>query len=95
MSDTRAEAYESIQPFLKKMNLKIWQRVCDAGPHGLTCDEAEFVLAMKHQTVSSAFTRLREGGWIYDTGRRRKTRSGRNAAVYRGKLPTEAPRELP
>ena len=53
---------------------------------GLTVDQVEVVLNRPHQTVSARVNQLRDSGWVCDSGMRRKTRSGRNAIVWR---PTE------
>ena len=50
-------------------------------PQGLTCDEAEVALSMRHQTCSARFRELVQAGLIRQTGTR-ATRSGRQAAVY-------------
>ena len=50
---------------------------------GVTCDEVEVYLGYKHQTASA---RIREGvlgGLFFDTGHRRKTRSGSPARIYK------------
>lgn len=48
-----------------------------------TCDECEEALGISHQTTSARFTELRGSQTITATGEKRKTRSGRNAVVYR------------
>ena len=57
---------------------------------GLTCDELEQELGLTHQSCSPRLTELSEICWIYDSGARRPTRSGRNAIVW---LPIEDPEE--
>lgn len=49
---------------------------------GYTCDELEQVLRGKHQTISASLSKAKKAGLIKDTGKRRKTRSGRNAIVW-------------
>lgn len=49
---------------------------------GYTCDELEQVLDGKHQSVSASLTHAKKQGLIADTGKRRKTRSGRSAIVW-------------
>jgi hypothetical protein len=53
-----------------------------SGEYGRTCDEIETQLGLRHQTISARVTELRNLGWIVDCGRRRLTRSNRNAAVW-------------
>ena len=50
---------------------------------GATCDEAQTLLNMTHQSCSPCFTWLSKDGQIYDSGQRRVTRSGRKAIVWR------------
>jgi predicted transcriptional regulator len=49
---------------------------------GATCEEVERSLGMSHQTASARCTELLADGLIVDTGRRRRTASGRAARVY-------------
>jgi hypothetical protein len=50
-----------------------------------TCDEIEIITGLPHQNVSARIWELKgpRYGWIVDTGRRRQTRTGRLAAVYK------------
>lgn len=50
---------------------------------GLTTDQLEVVLNRPHQTVSARVYDLARKGWIVDSGLKRKTRSGRQAIVWR------------
>jgi hypothetical protein len=50
---------------------------------GLTDDDLEYVTGRSHQSVSSARNRLMEDGLIYDTGEKRTTRHGADAAVWK------------
>ena len=52
-----------------------------AAPDGCTCDELEVKLLQKHQTVSARIKELLDLNLLYDTGDRRKTRTGRPARV--------------
>lgn len=49
---------------------------------GMTCDEVEASLGMRHQTASARIRELALSGAIVDSGTRRKTRSGRSAVVW-------------
>lgn len=49
---------------------------------GATCDEVEVVLGLRHQTASARIRDLVIAKRIFDTGRRRLTRSGRKARIY-------------
>ena len=71
------------------MALQVLQSI-QASPDGLTCDQVETILGMKHQTASARirdlssceppFIKVRLG----EDGKplRRKTRSGRTARIY-------------
>lgn len=52
------------------------------GRTGLTCDELETLLSMSHQTASARLRDLAMRGDILDSGKRRKTRTGRTAIVW-------------
>ena len=52
-------------------------------PPGLTCDEMEVLSGGKHQTVSARVRECVLARQIHDSGKRRKTRSGSWANVYR------------
>jgi hypothetical protein len=60
---------------------KIWAMRHSEGA-GLTTDELEQIIDGSHQSVSPRVTELRNEGWIRDSGRKRKTRSGRSAIVW-------------
>jgi len=51
-------------------------------PNGMTCDEVEMLMDGRHQTISARVNELRDKGWIKDSGRTRRTRSGRKAIVW-------------
>lgn len=58
------------------------------GVDGITCDEAQVWLGMSHQTCSPCFTALANKELIEDSGKRRKTRAGRDSIVWRQSIPT-------
>jgi len=80
MSDTSKAALKSMRPYITGMRWKIlgMMLICDS-----TCDEIEEWAGMRHQTASARICELRDRQYITDTGKRRKTRTGRNAAIYR------------
>lgn len=47
-----------------------------------TSDELESYFNWPHQTVSSVISRMWKKREVYDTGRRRQTRNGRDAIVW-------------
>lgn len=48
---------------------------------GLTADEVALVMGRDRLAIRPRITELKMSGVVRDTGRRRKNRSGRNAAV--------------
>lgn len=53
------------------------------GEYGATADEVELMLDMIHQTASARVSDLwHKHGKIKDSGKRRQTKSGRQAVVY-------------
>lgn len=64
----------------KQRNL-ILQHVTACGENGSTCDEAEIVLAMPHQTCSARCSELKRDGLVVESGKTRPTRQGKKAAV--------------
>lgn len=51
-------------------------------PDGMTCEEVEIELGMKHQTCSARFTDMKRLGWIMWCGER-PTESGRAAGIWK------------
>lgn len=83
--DTSRAAYDSVD---HETVMDAIYTTLDEIPGGQTCDELEIALEMRHQTCSASITKLIYGGHLFDTGKRRPTRSGRQARVYitRGNL---------
>lgn len=81
-SDTSLDAALSMREPAARWRERICRLVARAGDYGVTCDEAEVITTGSHQTVSARFRELVLADRIMDSGRRRKTRSGRNANVY-------------
>lgn len=76
------EAWWSIADRVDIDRLRVITYVASQGRHGATCDETEQALGMSHQTTSARFTEAKVRGDIVHEGDRRKTRSGRYAAVW-------------
>ncbi len=62
-----------------RMRIELW--VSERGTQGATADEVLVHFALEHQTGSARVTELKQAGKLVPSGRRRKTRSGRHAAV--------------
>ena len=76
---TSRDAYQSVDvTHLRGKVLAMLKRL-----QGATCDEAQTLLGLTHQSCSPCFTWLSKDGQIYDSGQRRVTRSGRKAIVWR------------
>lgn len=79
-SDTSAAAAGSIDgPALRRL---VRHAILKAGRRGLTCDEVEVLLDMRHQTASARIRELALRGAVHDSTVRRRTRSNRSAIVW-------------
>lgn len=81
-SDTSLAAAESIERQAPTMQRAVLDCIVRGAQCRRTCDEVEVWLDMSHQTASARIRELAKAGTIVDSGQRRKTRSGRKAAVY-------------
>jgi hypothetical protein len=72
--DTKARKMRDQMRILKLMH---------AHPNGLTCDEAEVLLGMSHQTCSARFSDMKAKGWLIPCNLQRFTRLGSRADVFR------------
>ncbi len=78
--DTSENALRSIDSIAQQVRMRVLREIAVRG--GLTCDEVEEILDMRHQTISPRVNELMNQGLISDSGLRRKTRSGHEAAVW-------------
>jgi hypothetical protein len=76
------EAPEDTRKHKARYEMRIL-RLLHTYSRGLTCDEAEVLLGMSHQTCSARFSELKAKGWLEPTGEQRLTRSGSKADVFR------------
>lgn len=80
---TSLEAWDSVQGEpVRSVRERVWRLLQVAADYGRTDDEMERATGLRHQTLSAARRGLSKDGLIVDSGRRRKTRSGRNAIVW-------------
>jgi predicted transcriptional regulator len=86
-TDTSRAAAESIADDAATLRDQVLDLI-RASTDGLTTDEVEMRLGLNHQTASPRVWELHKRGLIGDSGKRRETRSGRMARVYRA-LTTE------
>jgi len=81
-ADTSADAFHKTPDKVRAaQRLSILKIIDAAGPDGMTSDEVEQKLSMPHQSVAARMSELLYQGLVKDSGRRRKTRHGRNARV--------------
>ncbi|MDX2017620.1 MAG: hypothetical protein SFY95_08295 [Planctomycetota bacterium] len=71
-----------IAPHAGTLRARILAFIDAQGPAGATDDEGEAALGIKPQTYTPRRGELAALGVLVDTGRRRKTASGRPAAVW-------------
>jgi len=81
-SDTSESAAEQAAPFRMSLSNQVLAVIKRAGSHGVTDDEVEVRLDLRHQTASARRRELVLAGVIKDSGNRRPTRSGRQATVW-------------
>lgn len=79
--DTSKAAADSMRSTAGSLRNRILEEIQLSGLTGRTCDELE-VRHGRHQTVSARVRELVMQGAIKDSGRRRVTRSGRQARIY-------------
>lgn len=88
----RKSAYE-VMPATGTWRRRVLRAVWQAGEDGATDDELQVLLDLNPSTERPRRVELCDGGWIEDSTRRRKTRSGCSAVVWT--LTEEAQRRLP
>jgi len=80
--DTSRLAAAIIRASAEGLRHRVLGAIRDLGEHGAICDEIECALDITHQTASARVHELAWAGFIQDSGRQRKTRSGRAAVVW-------------
>lgn len=81
-SATSEAAARSIAQHMPELRLRVWCAVELAGWAGITAEELEAVCDMPGNTVRPRLVELREDGLVMDSGRTRRTESGRSATIY-------------
>ena len=81
-SDTSQAAAASIMPRHGSMKRMVLDTFIEAGQHGLTDNELELQLHLRHQSASARRRELELDTKIVRTERKRLTDSGRHARVY-------------
>lgn len=80
--ETSRDAAISMLPHTHTLRRKVYELIKGRGERGITCDEVEVLLDLRHQTASARIRELYLQKLIARTGRRRITRSGRGADIY-------------
>lgn len=81
-SDTSFDAAASMESIAGRLRKQVYTHVKQRRHLGATCDECEIALFMSHQTCSARINELHNRDWLFDSGERRPTRSGRMAVVW-------------
>ena len=81
--ETQLAAAISVYPTSGSMRRRVLDIIIASGARGMTDDELEAFLRARHQSVSARRNELARLGWIADSGDRRPTSSGREAAVWK------------
>ena len=81
-SATSRAAAESMERGAGQLREYVLDEIRRTGSTGSTCDELEERLALTHQTCSARVRELVLRGDVLDSGKTRKTRSGRAATVW-------------
>lgn len=81
-SETSVAAAEAARPGSGKQRLRVYEAIKAAGAEGMTDLEVQAALGMNPSTQRPRRIELVRAGAVVKTDRKRKTPSGRNAAVY-------------
>lgn len=81
-SDTSQAAASAVASVARQLRFRVLAEIQSRGADGLTCDEIELRMDLKHQTASARVNELMEEGLIVDSQQRRATRSGCKAVVW-------------
>ncbi len=79
---TSDAAAESMRPHASTLRDKVRQHIAANGINGATADEIEHALGLAGNTVRPRLVELRNRHQVCDSGRTRKTVSGRQAIVW-------------
>lgn len=89
-SRAAAVAAESVAP---KDRARVLSFIRSRGSEGAIDDEIEVALSLSHQTASARRRELVLAGLVAEAGKKRLTRTGSPAKVWRAKMPPLAPGE--
>jgi hypothetical protein len=80
--NTRVAAARAISPFVATHLRRVLEFIASCGEHGATDEEIFAGTALRESTARARRVDLAKRGQVADSGRRRKTRSGRDAIVW-------------
>lgn len=75
-------AHESVVPLKHALRTRVLLAIAGSGENGLTSDDVESMLGLRHQSASARITELRAGNMI-EPAEKRPTRSGRTAQAWK------------
>lgn len=81
-SQTSKEAADAISPKIAPLQKRVLDTIKSAGPNGLTDEQIRSLTGLQHSTETPRRKELSDKGLVIDSGKRRKTRSGRSATVW-------------
>ena len=81
-TNTRRQSFDRIGPVAGRIASRVFAAIYTAGADGRTDEEVAVILGMKESTTRARRVELRDAGLVIDSGRRRRTSSGRAAAVW-------------
>lgn len=79
---TSQAAAKSVAHAVSFIEDRIVEHVRACGANGATAEETATALELRTQTCSARFSEMRESGRLIDSGRTRRTSSGRAAVVW-------------
>ncbi len=88
-SQTSEKAAQSVQPRVGTLRYRVLQFIVSCGLYGATDEEIQDGLRMNGNTERPRRRELEKGRLIVDSGRTRKTRSGKDAVVWVIAHPTQ------
>ena len=81
-SQTSKEAAAAIKPKMATLQQRVLDTIKSAGSAGLTDEQVRTLTGLQHSTETPRRIELVAKGLVKDSGRTRKTRSGRSATVW-------------
>ena len=84
--DCSHQAALSIAPHRSRLQAVVLDALRLYRAEGLVAQEIEAVTGLRQSTVSARIRELVLSGAVYDSGLRRRTKSGRSAAVWRVRM---------